>query len=121
MGNTLRQIQSSEFFFDEEGFECKFFRYFTNNPEEGLVDFNDWYKHDHVNLYNDIVSGDGNVYASLRDLINDVSKRNYVILGNLSNGGDPYIDILCNQYVIYFRNDDDQLKGAIIIDQETKI
>ena len=118
---TLRQIQSHDFFFDEDGFDCKFYRYFINNPDEGLVNLNDLYDHDYINLYNEIISEDGNVYNSLRYLIEETSKKKYVLLGNLSNGGDPYIDILCNQYVIYFRNDDKQLKGAIMIDQESKI
>lgn len=118
---VLRQIQSHEFFFDEDGYDCKFFRYFTHNSDEGLTDLNDWYNHDYVNLYNKIIGEDGNEYNSLRTLIEETAKKNYVLLGNLSNGGDPYIDILCNQYVIYFRNDDTQLKGAVMIDQETKI
>lgn len=118
---TLRQIMNYEFFFDEEGFDCKFYRYFLKNPDEGLVNINDWYDHDYINLYHEITSEDGNTYKALRYLIEEVSKRNYVILGNLSNGGDPYIDVLCNQYVIYFRNDKDQIKGAVMIDQETKI
>ena len=45
---------------------------------------------------------DGRHWQKMRDYLEELKDRHYCILGNLSNGGDPNIDIICSHYQVYF-------------------
>ncbi len=130
LNRKLRQISSYQFHYDMDIQNKEFWKFFTKNQElRGWTNINVMDGLDTLNALTDVEGG--YFGGTLQEVLNNIAKQNYVLLGNLANGGDPNIDIICSHYVVYFRDDYDYFNGfenihetadyAILIDDEINL
>ncbi len=131
LNRKLRQISSYQFHYDMDIQNKEFWKFFTKNQElRGWTNINVMDGLDTLNALTDVEGG--YFGGTLQEVLNNIAKQNYVLLGNLANGGDPNIDIICSHYVVYFRDDYDYFDGlgttihttcdyAILIDDEINL
>lgn len=130
LNRELRQISSYQFHYDLDGHNKEFWKFFTKNQElRGWTNMSVLDGLDTLNALTDIEGG--YFGGTLQNVLNNIAKQNYVLLGNLANGGDPNIDIICSHYIVYFRDEYDYFDGsetthtscdyAIMIDDEINL
>lgn len=100
---TSRQVSSYDYYYNyDEGIK-EAWRYIVNIKE--LRNMEDPYHilEPYGILDAELWDADGRHWSRMRDYLEDLKDRHYCILGNLSNGGDPNIDIICSHYQVYFK------------------
>ena len=114
LNRELRQISSYQFHYDLGVSNKEFWKFFTKNQE--LRGWTNMSVLDGLDTLNALTTIEGGYFGgTLQEVLNNIAKQNYVVLGSLANGGDPNIDIICSHYVVYFRDDYDYLSGTAVV------
>jgi hypothetical protein len=129
MNREIRQVSSYDFHFGLENYTKEFWKYIVKNKElRGWT--NIYYLEAWDALKSNCIRDGGWMLGTLQEYLDEISQQRYVVLGNLANGGDPNIDIICSHYIVYFTDDFDYFRPdgnvehisnayAILIDDET--
>ena len=103
---TSRQVSSYDFYYNyDEGYNKESWRYITSIKELRMMSNPYHILEPYGILDSELWDADGRHWSRMRDYLEDLKDRHYCILGNLSNGGDPNIDIICSHYQVYFKVD----------------
>ena len=105
----LRQISSYEFHYNLEHSK-EIYRYL---PKYNMVI--NWFNPNGLEPYDilkeNVLDCSGNEMGTLKQYLNKIRSQKYCLLGNLANGGDPNIDIICSHHIVYFRDEFDWFNG----------